>query len=92
VPLPPAYAQQYGSFLEAQAEQQQKENKPVDVSRLKAAAAAIPAAAIDVLETLSLWVRVRSSRCSPVWQSCLIKERPKKPKRWLCASWRTKVS
>lgn len=47
----PAFAQQYGSFLEEQAKQQQEKGQPVDVSRLKAAAAAVPAAAIDVLET-----------------------------------------
>ena len=47
----PSFAQQYGSFLEEQAKQQQEKGQPIDVSRLKAAAAAIPAAAIDVLET-----------------------------------------
>jgi len=48
----PSFAQQYGGFLEAQAKEQQARGEPVDVSRLKAAAAAIPAAAIDVAETL----------------------------------------
>ena len=46
----PSYLQQYGGFLEAQAQEQQKQNKPIDVSRTSAAVAAVPAAAIDVLE------------------------------------------
>jgi hypothetical protein len=48
----PSFAQQYGGFLESQAKEQQARGEPVDVSRLKAAAAAVPAAAIDVAEAL----------------------------------------
>ena len=48
----PSYLQQYGGFLERQAQEQQAAGKPVDVSRTRAALAAVPAAAIDVAETL----------------------------------------
>lgn len=48
----PSFTQQYGGFLESQAREQQARGEPVDVSRFKAAAAAVPAAAIDVAQTL----------------------------------------
>jgi len=47
----PSYLQQYGGFLERQAEEQRKEGKPIDVNRGTAALAAIPAAALDVAAT-----------------------------------------
>jgi hypothetical protein len=47
----PSFLQQYGGFLEAQAEEQRKRGEPVDVNRLTAAGAAIPAALIDVAAT-----------------------------------------
>ena len=47
----PSYLQQYGGFLESQAEEQKKQGQPIDVNRLTAAAAAVPAAAIDVATT-----------------------------------------
>lgn len=47
----PSYTQQYGSFLERQADAQREAGQPVDVSRLKAAAAAVPAALIDTAAT-----------------------------------------
>jgi len=48
----PSFAQQYGDFLEAQAEEQRKKGEPVDVNRFKAAAFAIPAAGLDVATML----------------------------------------
>jgi hypothetical protein len=47
----PSYLQQYGGFLERQAEEQRKAGKPIDVNRGTAALAAIPAAALDVAAT-----------------------------------------
>lgn len=47
----PSYLQQYGGFLERQAEEQKKRGEPVDVNRGTAALAAIPAAALDVAAT-----------------------------------------
>lgn len=47
----PSYLQQYGSFLERQAEEQKARGEPVDVNRLTAALAAVPAAALDVAAT-----------------------------------------
>jgi len=47
----PSYLQQYGGFLEQQAEAQRKEGKPINVNRGTAALAAIPAAALDVVAT-----------------------------------------
>jgi len=48
----PSFAQQYGDFLEAQAEEQRKKGEPVNVNRFKAAAFAIPAAGLDVATML----------------------------------------
>ena len=48
----PSFAQQYGGFLEAQAQEQQAKGEPVDVNRLKAAAFAVPAAGLDVVTML----------------------------------------
>lgn len=48
----PSFLQQYGSFLESQAQEQKEKGQPVDVSRVRAAAAAVPAAIIDVAETM----------------------------------------
>lgn len=48
----PSFTQQYGSFLERQAEEQRKLGQPVDVNRFTAAAMALPAAGIDVATTL----------------------------------------
>ena len=47
----PSYLQQYGGFLERQAEEQKARGEPVDVNRLTAALAAVPAAALDVAAT-----------------------------------------
>lgn len=47
----PSFTQQYGSFLERQADEQRKAGQPVDVNRFTAAAAAVPAAMIDTLAT-----------------------------------------
>ena len=43
--------QQYGGNIERQAEEQRKAGEPVDISRTKAALAAVPQAALDVAET-----------------------------------------
>jgi hypothetical protein len=48
----PSFAQQYGGFIEAQAQEQKEKGEPVDVNRFKAAAFAAPAAAIDVATML----------------------------------------
>ena len=48
----PSFVQQYGGFLERQAEEQKKRGEQVDVNRGYAAAAAIPAGLIDVAETM----------------------------------------
>ena len=47
----PSYLQQYGGFLERQAEEQKARGEPVDVNRLTAGLAAVPAAALDVAAT-----------------------------------------
>lgn len=47
----PSFIQQYGSNLERQAQEQIARGEEVDVSRLKAAAAAVPQAALDVAST-----------------------------------------
>ena len=47
----PSFAQQYGGFLERQAEEQKARGEPVDVNRLTAALTAAPAAALDVAAT-----------------------------------------
>jgi len=46
-----SFLQQYGGNIERQAEEQRNAGKEVDVSRTKAALAAIPQAALDVAET-----------------------------------------
>jgi len=46
-----SFMQQYGGNIERQAEEQRNAGKPVDVSRISAALAAIPQAALDVAET-----------------------------------------
>jgi hypothetical protein len=47
----PSLTQQYGGFLERQAEEQKARGEPVDVNRLTAGLAAVPAAALDVFAT-----------------------------------------
>ena len=47
----PSFIQQYGGNLEAQAQAQQEEGKPLDINRSVAAAAAVPQTALDVAET-----------------------------------------
>lgn len=47
----PSAAQQFGGFLKTQAEEQQRTGQPVNVDTAKAALAAIPAGAIDVVST-----------------------------------------
>ena len=46
-----SFLQQYGGNIERQAEEQRKAGEPVDISRTKAALAAVPQAALDVAET-----------------------------------------
>lgn len=47
----PSFTQMYGGFLERQAEEQKARGEPVDVNRLTAGLAAVPAAALDVVAT-----------------------------------------
>jgi len=47
----PSFTQMYGGFLERQAEEQKARGEPVDVNRLTAGLAAVPAAALDVAAT-----------------------------------------
>ena len=47
----PSFIQQYGGNIQRQAEAQQAEGKTLDISRGKAAAAAVPQTALDVAET-----------------------------------------
>ena len=47
----PGLAQMFGSNIERQAAEQQKEGKPIEISRGAAAAAAVPQAALDVAGT-----------------------------------------
>ena len=47
----PSFIQQYGGNIERQAEAQQAQGKPLDISRGKAAIAAVPQTALDVAET-----------------------------------------
>ena len=48
----PSFIQQYGGFLERQADVQKSEGKPLDINRGKAAAFAVPAGMLDVAENL----------------------------------------
>jgi hypothetical protein len=47
--IAPSYTQAYGTLLEREAEEQAKQGQPVDPSKLKAAALAVPYAGVDVL-------------------------------------------
>ena len=47
----PSFIQQYGGNLEAQAQAQQEEGKPLDINRGVAAAAAVPQTALDVAQS-----------------------------------------
>ena len=47
----PSFTQQYGAFLERQADAQREAGQPVDVSRVKAGLTAVPAALIDTAAT-----------------------------------------
>ena len=49
--LAPSLAQLFGANIERQAAEQMEEGKPLDISRTKAAAAAVPGAALEVAST-----------------------------------------